>query len=360
MSSQIHISRLSSLRLFYRHNLSSAPVWLKFYLLLRMQMLVLYAITRCMLHSCCCCLSWCRGLRLLSAMTYDTKILLASSQHLGLNTAPGVIPEAAWLRRRRSGGDEERGRFLRSEACLVLGSFTSQLAFLHWAFVSSHASDERQKRQLLHWLQETTSPCGTSPWRTRAAAECQCGCAPVSELRWQLRAPGSYSWGAGSCQNSLLQWGGSMEKKQLGEGISVTCLEMHLAETSGSTLVWACHASLLDEGRQAPRKRLGYSRWAPRSGEVWYSSPPTCLWSSSTVVSAAWSQCRLCQQSCIFCRRGQRADCRRPHRLCVFIHWMPRDILNSPLSDKNSTSGSWCGAAKSCSWCNSVCFQREM
>lgn len=26
-----------------------------------------------------------------------------------------------------------------------------------------------------------------------------------------------------------------MEKKQLGEGISVTCLEMHLAETSGGT-----------------------------------------------------------------------------------------------------------------------------
>lgn len=41
------------------------------------------------------------------------------------------------------------------------------------------------------------------------------------------------------------------------------------------------------------------------------------------------------------------ADCRRPRCLCVFIHWMPRNILNSSLNDKNSTSGSWCGAAKS-------------
>lgn len=253
-------------------------------------------------------------------MTYDTKILLAPSQRAGLNTGPGVIPEAAWLRRRRSGGDEEWGRFVGSEACLLLGSFTSQLAFLHRAFVSSHASDERQKRQLLHWLQETTSPCGTSPWRTRAAAECQCGCAPVAELRWQLQAPGSYSWGAGSCQNSLLQRGGSTEEKQLGEGISIICLEKHLAETSGGTAVWACGASLPSEGRQAPRKWLGYSRRAPRSREVWYGSPPTCLWSSSTVVSAAWSRCRLCRQSRIFCRRGQRASRLQeaPLSMCIY------------------------------------------
>ena len=38
------------------------------------------------------------------------------------------------------------------------GSFTSQVAFLHRAFVPSHASDERQERRLLRWLQETSSP----------------------------------------------------------------------------------------------------------------------------------------------------------------------------------------------------------
>lgn len=57
---------------------------LNFYLPLRMQMLVLYAMTRCTLYHCCCCLSRSCGSRLPSAMTRDTKILLAPSQRCRL------------------------------------------------------------------------------------------------------------------------------------------------------------------------------------------------------------------------------------------------------------------------------------
>lgn len=161
MSSQIPTSRLSHphggcsrdvidlLPLCESRRKSRLPLW--------MQMLVLYAVTRCGLRC------WSRGWRLLSAMTYDTKLLLTPIPCAGLTAGPSAVREAAQLRRRRAGDDEEGGRFVRSEAQLQLGGFTSQLAFLHWAFVCSHASDERQERQLLHWLQETTSPCGTSP-----------------------------------------------------------------------------------------------------------------------------------------------------------------------------------------------------
>lgn len=99
----------------------------------------------------------------------------------------------------------------------------ANLLFSTGAFVCSHASDERQDRQLLHWLQETTSPRRTSPG-TCAVAERQRGCASVAQPPGQLRAPRSAPRTAAPAKTG----------KQLGQG---HFHYLHLPETSGSTRV---------------------------------------------------------------------------------------------------------------------------
>lgn len=120
----------------------------------------------------------------------------------------------------------------------------ANLLFSTRAFVSSHASDERQDRQLLHWLQETTSPRRTSPG-TCAVAERQRGCASVAQPPGQLWAPRSAPRAAGSCQN----------RETAGRGeFPVSALKRtyprHLAARGFEPAAPLCSA----------RKRLGYSR----------------------------------------------------------------------------------------------------
>lgn len=165
-------------------------------------------------------------------------------------------------------------------------------------------------------------------------ATCRRGCAPVARLCGQLRAPGSCSQPLPAQPPAL---GGSPGRSSWERGFPASCLKTCPA---WPLLDWA------RRGRAGPWERawvFSVRIFLGQGGSV--PLPPAC--SRSACVGSLKPVQALAAGPRVFCRRGQRANCRRPLRLWVFTHRMPGDSQNSFLNDKNSPSGSRRGAAKS-------------
>lgn len=162
---------------------------------------------------------------------------------------------------------------------------------------------------------------------------CRRGCAPVAWLHWQLRAQGSCSQPL-PAQPPALGGRNSWER-----GFPASCLKTCPAWPPAG-LDWA------RRGQAGPGERaqvFSARIFLEQGGSVLL--PSTCSWSGC--VGSLKPMQALAAGSRVFCRRGQRANCRRPLRLWVFTHRVPGDGQNSFLNDKNSPSGSPCGAARS-------------